>query len=117
MRHRNTLASRLAVLLLLATHLRAQDSREVVNHEMTKPTVRGGIVFRNRCVLCHGQRGNSVGRAARLFENVNLAIAPDQNLITRKSSPAVERRPGWRNTCRLDRMSCLARKSATWLPT
>jgi mono/diheme cytochrome c family protein len=40
--------------------------------------VRGGIVFRTYCVLCHGAAGKGDGRAAKLYtpRPANLTISP-----------------------------------------
>lgn len=50
------------------------DTREDVNAELSKPVIRGGIVFKNYCVLCHGERGDGVARAAKLYPNADLKI-------------------------------------------
>ena len=34
------------------------DSKAAVTAELEKPVVRGAIVFKNYCVLCHGYRGD-----------------------------------------------------------
>jgi len=73
---RRSRTTRLAFLLCIATLAAAEDTRELVNLEMSKPTIRGAMVFKSYCVLCHGQRGDGVSRAARLHSEVNLAIAP-----------------------------------------
>jgi cytochrome c oxidase cbb3-type subunit III len=56
--------------------LSAQDTHEAVNQEMSKPLIRGGIVYKNYCVLCHGERGDGASRAAKLYGGANLAIKP-----------------------------------------
>ena len=40
--------------------------------------VRGGIVYRTYCVLCHGAAGKGDGRAARMYtpRPANLTISP-----------------------------------------
>lgn len=40
--------------------------------------VRGGIVFRTYCVLCHGAAGKGDGRAAKMYtpRPANLTISP-----------------------------------------
>jgi cbb3-type cytochrome c oxidase subunit III len=52
----------------------AQDTKEAVNRETSKPVVRGGIVFKSYCGLCHGERGDGMGRAAKLYGELHLAI-------------------------------------------
>lgn len=54
----------------------AQDTHETVDREMSKPIIRGGIVFKNYCVVCHGERGDGIARAAKLYAGLNLAIQP-----------------------------------------
>lgn len=62
-----------AVLLPAGAH--AVDSRGDAEREMQKPVVRGGIVFKSYCQLCHGERGDGLARAARLYRGVSLTIA------------------------------------------
>lgn len=50
------------------------DSKETVTAELAKPVVRGSIVFKNYCVLCHGHRGDGKSRAARLYGSANLDL-------------------------------------------
>ena len=52
----------------------ATDSRAEAEREMSKPIVRGGIVFKTYCKLCHGEVGNGVARATKLYGKVNLEI-------------------------------------------
>jgi cytochrome c oxidase cbb3-type subunit III len=54
----------------------SQDTHESVDREMSQPLIRGGIIFKTYCVLCHGERGDCVARAAKLHVGVNLAIGP-----------------------------------------
>jgi cytochrome c oxidase cbb3-type subunit 3 len=54
----------------------AQDTKESVNREMSKPVFRGGIVFKSYCGLCHGERGDGMSRAAKLYAELHLAITP-----------------------------------------
>jgi cytochrome c oxidase cbb3-type subunit 3 len=51
-----------------------QDSREAVSQETSTPVVRGGIVFKAYCALCHGEHGDGKARAAKLYGELNLAI-------------------------------------------
>ncbi len=56
------------------------DSRKAVNNELSKPVIRGGIVFKNYCKLCHGERADGIARAAKLYGVSNLTIkAADNN--------------------------------------
>ena len=52
----------------------ATDSRMDAEREMSKPIVRGGIVFKNYCKLCHGEIGNGEARAAKLHGDIPLDI-------------------------------------------
>ncbi len=54
----------------------SQDTHETVDREMSKPLIRGGIVFKNYCVTCHGDRGDGLARAARLYPGLSLGIKP-----------------------------------------
>lgn len=81
----------------------AQDTHETVEQELSKPLIRGGIVFKSYCVLCHGDRGDGIARASRLHVGVNLTIRPRsekyyENII-RNGGEAVGASPGmppWR---------------------
>jgi len=52
------------------------DSRKAVKKELSKPVIRGGIVFKNYCTLCHGERADGIARAAKLYGVANLTIKP-----------------------------------------
>jgi cytochrome c oxidase cbb3-type subunit 3 len=71
------LAGTFVVALALTIPLApAQDTHETVDREMSKPLIRGGIVFKSYCVVCHGERGDGIARAAKLYTRVKLAIGP-----------------------------------------
>ena len=59
--------------------------------------VRGGIVFRTYCVLCHGAEGRGDGRAAKMYtpKPANLTVSPFNDaykeMIIRGGGPAVGR--------------------------
>jgi len=59
--------------------------------------VRGGIVFRTYCVLCHGSDGKGDGRAAKMYtpKPANLTVSPFNDeykeLIIRRGGPGVGR--------------------------
>jgi cytochrome c oxidase cbb3-type subunit 3 len=83
---------------------RAQDTHETVDKELSKPMIRGGIVFKSYCVVCHGERGDGVARAAKLYTSVNLAIGKRPALyyekIIRKGGESVGASPSmppWQN--------------------
>jgi cytochrome c oxidase cbb3-type subunit III len=63
------LAAMLSVLAATLSFTGAQDTKELVNREVSKPAFRGAIVFKTYCGRCHGERGDGMGRA-------ELAIAP-----------------------------------------
>lgn len=78
------------------------DSRKAVKQELSKPVIRGGIVFKNYCKLCHGERADGIARAAKLYGVANLAIKPADDeyyfKIIRGGGPAVgksEYMPPW----------------------
>ena len=52
----------------------ATDSKTAVNRELAKPVVRGAIVFKTYCKLCHGERGDGLGRAAKIHDRKSMAI-------------------------------------------
>jgi len=60
------------------------DSRKAVKKELSKPEIRGGIVFKNYCVLCHGERADGIARAAKLYGVANLSIKPADEKYYRK---------------------------------
>jgi cytochrome c oxidase cbb3-type subunit 3 len=93
---RSALIFLMATLSVLADGAAADsDSREVVSAELEKPVIRGAIVFKNYCVLCHGERGDGLARSAKLYGVVNLAIKKldDEHLqkIIRKGGVGVGR--------------------------
>lgn len=52
----------------------ANDTRNSISSVLAKPTVRGGIVFKNYCVLCHGEKGDGQSRASKLYPSTHLNI-------------------------------------------
>src|ERR1051325_255004 len=54
----------------------AQDTRENVNKETSKPMIRGGVVYKTYCVLCHGEHGDGSTPAAKLEQSPDLATQP-----------------------------------------
>jgi cytochrome c oxidase cbb3-type subunit 3 len=48
------------------------DSPEAIAKARNKPAIRGGIVYRAYCVLCHGERADGQARASKLYGTVNL---------------------------------------------
>lgn len=64
----------LTISLSYAGVMAAQDTHETVERETSRPVMRGGIVFKNYCAVCHGERGDGRARAAKLYSRVNLSI-------------------------------------------
>ena len=80
-----------AILLTLASICSpAEDTREKVNKETSRPVVRGGVVFKTYCVVCHGERGDGNGRA----ENRDLALDLSIKLHPREYYEKVVRHGG-----------------------
>jgi cytochrome c oxidase cbb3-type subunit 3 len=60
----NGVAATIACLLVaLAPFANPQDTKESVNRETSKPALRGALVFKTYCQVCHGERGDGLGRA------------------------------------------------------
>ena len=81
-----------------------QDSRDAVEFEAGKPVVRGGIVFKTYCTLCHGERGDGSGRWGAAHKRFHLEIPPRRQKrytkAVRDGGRAVGRSalmPAWRN--------------------
>ncbi len=55
-------------------HAGETDTRKEIRAAKSKPTIRGGIVYKNYCVLCHGERGDGMARATKLYGQGNLVI-------------------------------------------
>ena len=58
---------------------RELTERSEIQHELRRPAIRGAIVYKTYCILCHGEKGDGHGRASKLF---------DAELLTIKSRPA-----------------------------
>ena len=72
------------------------ESRSTVNNTLDKPEIRGGIVFKHYCALCHGEQGDGKSKASKLYKNVGLAIGPntsDFEPIIRKGGESLNRSP------------------------
>jgi mono/diheme cytochrome c family protein len=56
----------------------AEDTEALPRDSAEASTVRGSIVFRTYCVLCHGSDGRGDGRAAKLYtpRPANLTVSP-----------------------------------------
>ncbi|HSS97186.1 MAG TPA: c-type cytochrome [Terriglobales bacterium] len=62
------------IFVALFVMANAQDSRETVNKEISKPMIRGGLVYKTYCVLCHGERGDGVAHTEKNYSGLDLAI-------------------------------------------
>lgn len=54
----------------------AVTDRKVIDKilEEEKPVIRGGIVFKTYCALCHGEVADGKGRASHLYPNLRVRI-------------------------------------------
>ena len=58
----------------------ASDSRKAVKQEIAaakakiQSTVRGSLVYKTYCTLCHGKKGDGSGRAMKLYKDLELGI-------------------------------------------
>ncbi len=52
----------------------SSNDRSAVAATLAKPVIRGGIVFKSYCTLCHGERADGDGRAAKLHGAEKLSI-------------------------------------------
>jgi len=68
------LAAGLVLQGLFTMGAQATDSRADAERAMSKPIVRGGIVFKTYCKLCHGEIGDGIARAAKLYGQADLEI-------------------------------------------
>jgi cytochrome c oxidase cbb3-type subunit 3 len=59
----------------------ATDSPEDLKISRNKPAIRGGIVFRAYCVLCHGERADGKARASKLYGMVDLNVNNGRDYI------------------------------------
>lgn len=48
------------------------DSPELIASVRNKPAIRGGIVYRAYCILCHGERADGQARASKLYGTIDL---------------------------------------------
>jgi len=68
----------MGVLALMASTIDlalAVDSRSTLKKALNVPSVRGAIVYKAYCVLCHGERGDGKARATKLYSQKNLPLA------------------------------------------
>ena len=86
-RKKNLLFSYFLFLFLSTLGVNAsgkEDTQEDIKAQLDKPAVRGSIVFKNYCVLCHGESANGDARAAKLHGQESLAIKPGSSRYYKK---------------------------------
>ncbi|MFZ5594294.1 MAG: c-type cytochrome [Pseudomonadota bacterium] len=87
----------IAMLGMVATGASATDDQADVKAAQSKPAIRGGIVFKTYCALCHGIRADGASKATKLYGNAALDIKPRSpeyyDKIIRKGGPAVGKSP------------------------
>lgn len=54
----------------------AVDTLKEIKSQLSRPTIRGGIVYKTYCVLCHGELADGKTKAAKLYDGISLAIRP-----------------------------------------
>ncbi len=77
MKRQSLLVGFLGVLALMASTMElslAADSRAAVKKARNMPEIRGAIVYKAYCVLCHGERGDGKARATKLYGEKHLKI-------------------------------------------
>ena len=82
----NVLKPLLSVLIMVALLVGfspafAVDSSADIKEASNKPTIRGGIVFRAYCVLCHGERSDGESKAAKLYGKVAINVFNGRDYI------------------------------------
>ena len=60
------------------------DSLESLTNVRNNPAIRGGIVFRTYCILCHGERGDGISRGAKLYGASILSLKPSSSEYAEK---------------------------------
>lgn len=87
----------------LAAPVQAVDSRKEVRKvmeqakERVKKSIRGALVYKTYCTLCHDEEGGGAGRAAILYKDLDLSISAQPlefyEKIVRQGGEAVGRSP------------------------
>ncbi len=55
-------------------YAKGTDSRKDIKAAKNDPLLRGAIVYKHYCSLCHGQKGDGKARATKLYGQGNLVI-------------------------------------------
>ncbi len=90
-----------AALLANPLPVLATDTVEEVGNARNNPAIRGGIVYRAYCILCHGERADGKARASKLHGTADLNLDNGRDYIEkiiRYGSKAVGRdgfMPSW----------------------
>ena len=75
----------------------AVDTLKEIRLELSRPSIRGGIVYKTYCVRCHGDQADGKTKAAKLNDGVALAIRPMPREYYKKiilgGGPAVGKSP------------------------
>jgi len=97
------IALSLSLLLGGSSLTYALDSRKAVQKEIEQAkiqlhqSIRGGLVYKTYCTLCHGKRGDGVGRLTKLQDTTNLSIGKQPrdyfDKIVREGGEAIDRSP------------------------
>ncbi|MFC1747774.1 c-type cytochrome [Pseudomonadota bacterium] len=92
-----------ALIAGLVAPVHAVDSRKDVRKEVAvakkriKQSIRGALVYKTYCTLCHNEEGGGPGRAAKLYGELDLSIsnrsAEYYENIIRKGGKAIGRSP------------------------
>jgi cbb3-type cytochrome c oxidase subunit III len=67
--------SQLIAIVLLTAAASAVNAGRVDPLQDSRPLIRGGIVYKAYCVVCHGEAGNGIARATKLYQADNLLIS------------------------------------------
>ena len=75
----NCFAIRILAGLLFSIYFNnawAVDTLKEIRSELSRPSIRGGIVYKTYCVLCHGIKADGKTKAIKLYDGLSLAIRP-----------------------------------------
>ncbi len=73
----NQLSPLILSLLIFTVAMAQMGTAEARKSKEDKQLIRGGIVFKNYCVLCHGDIGDGYSRASKLYGVASLVIQPN----------------------------------------
>jgi len=74
----------LAGLFVASSNITYANTRGEIRAALNKPIIRGGIVFKNYCSVCHGETGIGTRRASRLYGNKILRINQENKAVFEK---------------------------------